>query len=379
MDSANLLAHNIRRHFSIDNVLQMTSDEKVLGHSKRPGGTLNKKFTETVLNLTNQVIFGVSPESDKLYGFQLKKNGTGFIFSYTDEKGIYKQTVKFNSSYVPVGTPEVDYNVILDTNPIKNGNDFTTRSIDDARFELLKNKIKNGDNEEKVKALLEGLKTAAELSAIDVTAIPPIHEDQIDEYKELQKKVGNSFNHSQNFRNVSDENKPHYESVKSQLATHKPGKITEAMKESVTSLFDLKEITSDEKIVAIAKQSSEKEKYIYRVRLKGTKKYISSGYKSKSTWQRAYAAIDAVNAEAKQQKRPVSDYEVCLLPVLNPITQSADKFIEEYAQKEIDAKSKKLERQKNQIAKQRKETLKKELETLQAQAKKVQDELDKLK
>lgn len=138
-------------------------------------------------------------------------------------------------------------------------------------------------------------------------------------------------------------------------------------KSSVTMKFGPKQKTASDDIL-------DGKKYIYRFRLKGEKKYCSPGYKSKSTWQRVSAVIDAVKEEAKRHRKNISDYEICLFPIEEPQTVSAETLIKMYSDKQKNAALSKAEREKK--------TKKKELENkkkaLMDAAAKIQDEINKL-
>ncbi|MCK9574852.1 MAG: hypothetical protein M0R51_02610, partial [Clostridia bacterium] len=136
------------------------------------------------------------------------------------------------------------------------------------------------------------------------------------------------------------EQKAEYEDIKAQLSnTEFPLK---SKKNGITSIIDaMKENNEDSckksnnaVTAAVAKSKKPAEpKYLYRIRMKGDTKYLSPGYKSKSTWQRASSAIDAIKSHM-HGNQTLADYEICMLPVNDPITVSADVFVRLRIEKE---------------------------------------------
>lgn len=260
MDSPQILATSIKHAFILDNVIKHTSDALVLGLPKNNGDSaIRKKFNDLVLNMTNQLVFGVVASIPREFGFSLEKEGTGFKFSYVDKAGVYKQSVSFDKDYRIIGNPIVDIVTVADINTMK--------------------------------------------------LIDALQQHQIHTF------AGHAVDN------------------------------------------DTKQIIHDKNTVKPTKTVSE-EKFIYRARLKGSTKFISPGYKSKSTWQRASAVIAAVEEEAKRMHRKLSDYEICLLPISAPITESADAFAAKYKTK----LKEKADKAKAKILKEKELALQKEID-----------------
>lgn len=130
------------------------------------------------------------------------------------------------------------------------------------------------------------------------------------------------------------------------------------------------------------KTKAKKEKYIYRLRNIETKKYVSGGSKSKSTWQREYAVIDAIKSHCKHYGKKIEDFEICLFPVNEPKSVRADIYIKNYENAENEKKQKEIEKERAKeraIKTQRRFELEKQLLEKRAEMDELIKSIDALK
>ena len=97
-----------------------------------------------------------------------------------------------------------------------------------------------------------------------------------------------------------------------------------------------------------------KQQFLYRIKVNETGKFISPGSRSKATWRRAYAVIDAMKEWCKRTSyhRSMDELTVCVYPVNECTELTPEKFIQDYEdsrQDETDRKNKSIETKKSKL------------------------------
>ncbi|MFA5723129.1 MAG: hypothetical protein WC979_02640 [Candidatus Pacearchaeota archaeon] len=100
----------------------------------------------------------------------------------------------------------------------------------------------------------------------------------------------------------------------------------------------------------MSKIKKPKEKFMYRIRLVGDTKFINPGCQPKASWATSKGAIDALKNFIREAgsyrpysgkadpKKTISDYEVCIFPLNDPIVINAKTLADKIQEEEAEAK-----------------------------------------